>query len=122
MPLLRAARGAVDKSFAEMLGLSEPPDWGNSTDWQYWVIDVVKRHEKEKGYAAHPIGMTMQFPVSDQTKVNDPLYASRAEWISPGYDDAIFKDGGHPMAPGSPPSRWYDNPPTDHRGKVVITL
>ena len=25
--------------------MSEPPSWGDSTAWQYWVIDVVKRHE-----------------------------------------------------------------------------
>ena len=36
----------------------------------------------------------MQFPVAEQTEVNDPLLASRAEWISPGYDDEIFADGG----------------------------
>src|SRR3712207_500427 len=57
--------GSVDMSFAEMVGLSEPPDWGDSTEWQYWVIDVVKRHEQRMGYSKHPIGMTMQFPVSD---------------------------------------------------------
>jgi hypothetical protein len=113
--------GKVDKSFAEMMGSSEVPDWGDSTEWQYWVIDVVKRHEQEMGYVTHPIGMTMQFPVKEQTKVNDPLYNSKAEWISPGYDDEIFAQGGHPMAPGSPPSRWIDNPPLNEGRKVVIT-
>ena len=39
--------GTVDASFAEMLGHDEPPDWGDSTEWQYWVIDTVKRHEDE---------------------------------------------------------------------------
>ena len=28
----------------------------------------VKRHEAERGYDPHPIGMTMQFPVADQTQ------------------------------------------------------
>jgi hypothetical protein len=65
--------------------------------------------------------MTMQFPVPSQTKVNQPLYDSRAEWISPGYDDAIFADGGHPMAPGSPSSRWLADPPTADGRKVVIS-
>ena len=83
-------------------GLAGTPEWGDSTEWQYWVIDLVKRYEQEMGYDRHPIGMTMQFPVPDQTKVNDPLFDSRAEWISPGYDDEIFADGGHPMAPGVP--------------------
>jgi hypothetical protein len=72
-------------------------------------------------YNSHPIGMTMQFPVADQTRVNNPLYSSAAEWISPGYDDKIFAQGGHPMAPGSPPSRWLDNPPPNEGRKVVIT-
>ena len=78
--------------------------------WQYWVIDVVKQHEQEQGYDKHPIGMTMQFPVAEQTEVNDPLFESKAEWISPGYDDEIFSGGGHPMAPGSPPSRLVRRP------------
>jgi len=114
--------GTVDKSFAEMMGFSEVPEWGDSTEWQYWVIDVVKRYEQEMGYAPHPIGMTMQFPVKDQTKVNDPLFKSKAEWISPGYDDEIFARGDqHPMAPGSPPSHWLDNPPANEAKRVVIT-
>lgn len=113
--------GTVGKEFAEMLGFKDVPNWGNSTEWQYWVIDVVKQYEKEKRYVTHPIGITMQFPVADQTKVNDPLFSSRAEWISPGYDDEIFARGGHPMAPGSPPSRWYDNPPANDKRKVIIS-
>jgi hypothetical protein len=113
--------GVVDKAFAQMLGLGDPPDWGNSTEWQYWVINVVKQYERQKGYPAHPIGMTMQFPVADQTKVNDPLFSGPADWVSPGYDDEIFKGGGHPMAPGASPSRWYDNPPAGDGRKVVIT-
>ena len=113
--------GTVDKDFAQMLGFSEAPDWGDSTEWQYWVIDVVKRHEQEQGYDTHPIGITMQFPVAVQTRVNDPLFGSKAEWISPGYDDEIFTKGGHPMAPGSPPSRWFNDPPASDGRKVVIT-
>ncbi len=113
--------GSVDKSFAEMLGVGEPPEWGDSTAWQYWVIDVVKRYEQEMGYDKHPIGMTMQFPVADQTKVNDPLFNSAADWISPGFDDDIFTEGRHPMAPGSPPSHWFDNPPASDGRKVVIS-
>jgi hypothetical protein len=113
--------GKVDMEFAQMMGFSEVPEWGDSTKWHYWVIDVVKQYEQEKGYVPHSSGMTMQFPVADQLKVNDPLYNSRAEWISPGYDDEIFAQGGHPMAPGSPPSRWLDNPPPNEGRKVVIT-
>jgi hypothetical protein len=113
--------GEVDPAFAEMLGQAEIPEWGDSTAWQYWVIDTVKRHEQAMSYDRHPIGMTMQFPVPDQTKVNEPLLASRAEWISPGYDDDVFADGGHPMAPGSPQSRWLEDPPAADGRKVVIS-
>ena len=114
--------GVVDKQFAEALGLDEPPDWGNSTQWQYWVINTVKQYEQQMGYAQHPIGMTMQFPVPEQTKVNDPLYNSPADWISPGYDDEIFRSGEHhPMAPGSPPSRWSADPPASDGRKIILT-
>lgn len=113
--------GSVARAFAEALGLGEPPEWGDSTEWQYWVIEVIKSYEQQQGYDRHPIGMTMQFPVPDQSRVNDPLYNSPADWISPGYDDEIFADGGHPMAPGSPPSRWYVDPPSNDGRKVVIT-
>ena len=113
--------GSIDESFARMLGMPAIPAWGDSTQWQYWVVDVVKAHERRMGYVSHPIGMTMQFPVRAQTRVNDPLYASAADWVSPGYDDEIFANGGHPMAPGSPPSRWFVDPPPADGAKVVIT-
>ena len=114
--------GKADPAFVEMLGLDGPPEWGDSTAWQYWVIDIVKRHEAEMGYDAHPIGMTMQYPVPEQTKVNDPLLASRAEWISPGYDDEVFAAEGAapPQAPGAPPSRWLVDPPAADGGKGIL--
>jgi hypothetical protein len=55
--------------------------------------------------------MTTQFPIAEQTRLNEPLLRSDAEWISPGYDDEIFTEGRHPMAPGAPPSRWFADPP-----------
>jgi hypothetical protein len=113
--------GAVTEEFAGFLGMDRAPAWGDSTGWQYRVIDVVKAYESERGYRPHPIGMTMQFPVAEQTKVNEPLLRSRAEWISPGYDDEIFTRGRHPMAPGSAPSRWLADPPAADGTKVVIS-
>jgi hypothetical protein len=112
--------GTIDNNFANMLGYSGVPEWGDSTEWQYWVIDIVKRHEQEKGYEVHPMGMTMQFPVPDQTKVNDPLFKSQAEWISPGYDDDIFKEGLVPQAPGAPQSHWFETPPVADGRKVIL--
>lgn len=113
--------GSVDQAFSELIGLSNPPEWGDSTAWQYGVINFIKRYEQEQGYDPRPIGMTMQYPVANQTKVNDPLFNSPADWISPGYDDEIFSGGRHPMEPGSPPSHWYDNPPAASGGKVILT-
>jgi len=113
--------GSVDRPFAEALGLGGPPAWGDSTAWQYWVIQVLKQYEQQMGYDEHPVGMTMQFPVADQRKVNEVLFNSPADWISPGYDDAIFTDGRHPNEPGGPASRWFENPPASEGRKVVIT-
>jgi hypothetical protein len=113
--------GKADPAFAQALGQAGTPEWGDSTAWQYWVIDRVREHEAAMGADRHPTGMTMQFPVPQQTSVNDPLFASRAEWISPGYDDEVFAGGGHPMAPGSPQSRWLEDPPAADGRKVVIS-
>jgi len=109
--------GTLDPAIAEALGLSaadhKPAD---STQWQYWVIDVVKRYERDLGYDRHPVGMTMQYPVPDRARVNDPLFAGPADWISPGYDDQDF-----PSRPGQPASRWYANPPVSDGRKVIIS-
>ena len=113
--------GSVDEGFAAALGQSGTPEWGDSTEWQYWVIDRVRRYTDERGYDRHPMGMTMQFPVKDQTRVNDPLFQSDADWISPGYDDEIFAKGGHPMMPDSPQSRWLEDPPPADGRKVIVS-
>ncbi|HEX2266833.1 MAG TPA: DUF6298 domain-containing protein, partial [Actinomycetota bacterium] len=105
--------GSVDDpGFLEAIGLSEPPDWGDSTQWQYWVIDFVKHYEAQMGYAKHPVGMTMQYPVQDQSKVNDVLFDSPADWISPGFDDVES-----PMHN----SRWSTDPPANDGAKVIIS-
>jgi hypothetical protein len=107
--------GVIDASFATAMGFSDVPQWGDSTQWQHWVIDVVKHYETGMGYDHHPIGMTMQFPVPDQTRVNETLMHSPAEWISPGFDDVA-----HPGDPTNP-SRWHADPPTNDGTKVIIT-
>ena len=104
--------GSVDGEFLEAIGLSEPPDWGDSTGWQYWVIDLVKSYEAQMGYARHPVGMTMQYPVPDQGKVNDVLFESPADWISPGFDDVQSPMEG---------SRWLTDPPASGGAKVIIS-
>jgi hypothetical protein len=96
-------------------GTSIPTPMGDSTQWQYRVIDVIKRYEGQMGYVRHPVGMTMQYPVPDQTKVNEPLYDGPADWISPGFDEAEFGPEGFTQG------RWFVNPPANDGRKVVIT-
>jgi hypothetical protein len=50
-------------------GSSIPSPIGDSTGGQHWVIDVVRRHERDMGHQRHPVGMTAQFPVPDQARV-----------------------------------------------------
>jgi hypothetical protein len=110
--------GTVDAGFAEMLGQEGTPDWGDSTSWQYWVIDTIKQRESEMGYDSHPIGMTMQFPVADQTRA---LRERRGVDLTRLRRRGVRPYGGHPMAPDSPPSRWLVDPPPADGRKVVIT-
>lgn len=81
---------------------------GDSTQWQYWVINSVKFYEREMGYDPHPIGMTYLFPVDDLSKANEPLWTSPADWISPGFDDTFDE------------SRWLIDPPANDGSKVVL--
>ena len=97
-------------------GSSIPTPIGDSTQWQYWVINFIKQYEQQMGYEAHPVGMTMQYPVPDQSKVNDPLFNSPADWISPGFDDQDV-----PTFPGGRASRWYVDPPASDGTKVIIS-
>jgi len=56
----------------------------------------------------------MQFPVPDQSKLNDPLLTGPADWISPGFDDPGAQPGDRRR-----PSRWYTNPPAADGRKVT---
>ena len=81
---------------------------GDSTQWQYWVINRVKDYEREMRYDPHPIGMTYLYPVDDLTKANEPLWSSPADWVSPGFDDTFAE------------SRWFTDPPANDGSKVVL--
>ncbi len=81
---------------------------GDSTQWQYWVINRVKDYEQEMRYDPHPIGMTYLYPVDDLTKANEPLWSSPADWVSPGFDDTFAE------------SRWFTDPPANDGSKVVL--
>lgn len=92
-----------------------PTRIGDSTQWQYHVIDEVRHHERKSGHQPHPIGMSMQYPVPIQAQVNDVLFDSGADWIAPGFDDTVLGQEG------APPSRWLIDPPAVDQGKVVIS-
>ena len=100
-------------------GTAIPGRIGDTTQWQYWVIDTLKRYEEERGHDRHPVGMTMQFPVPDQTRVNDPLFASPADWISPGFDEPMTPESD--FSAGPPPGRWLLDPPSADGRKVVVS-
>lgn len=51
---------------------------GNSTDWQYHMINFIKAYEATKPYQ-HPVGMTVEYFGGE----NDKLFQSAADWISP---------------------------------------
>jgi hypothetical protein len=97
---------------------SGDPAQGDSTEWQYWVIEQVRGHEQARRYDRHPIGMTMQYPVPDQRKVNVPLFASPADWISPGFDEPVDEKA---EGQGPPPGRWLLDPPPNDGLKVVLS-
>jgi hypothetical protein len=109
-----------DAESMEMPGMPPiPGKIGDTTKWQYWVIETVKRLGRERGYDARPVGMTMQFPVPDQHRVNEPLFASPADWISPGFDEPI--DPNADMSAGPPRGRWFTDPPEADGRKVLIS-
>ena len=98
-----------------MLGMSElrtgvtrPPGSTGSSTWS-------SATRRTRATTSHPIGMTMQFPVADQTKVNEPLLAQPRRVDLARLRRREFADGRHPMAPGSPPSRWFADPPVSGR-------
>ena len=65
---------------------------GSSRDWQYHMIDFIKRCETEMP-KQHPVGMTFCYPGGDNTQ----LFGSPADWISPANDapqNPIPGDGG----------------------------
>lgn len=58
-----------------------------NTAWQYHMIRFIKKYEASKP-KQHPVGMTMQYPNSE----NAPLFESPADWISPGVDGGYQTD------------------------------
>ena len=48
-------------------------EWGDSTQWQYWVIDSLKAYEMRMGYERHPVGMTFQIGKFDKARAGTQL-------------------------------------------------
>ncbi len=63
---------------------------GDSQDWQYHMINLIKSYEATKP-KQHPVGMTVEWPNGD----NADLFASPADWISPNGDvnNPLIADG-----------------------------
>ena len=89
-------------------GMTVETPIGDSTQWQYWVINSIKDYERQMGYDSHPVGMTYLFPVPDLSRSNEPLWDSPADWISPGFDDTLGE------------GRWSLDPPANDGSKVVL--
>ena len=74
---------------------------GASKDWQYHMINFVKRCEADQP-KQHPVGMTFCFPGGE----NADLFDSPADWISPR---RTKKDD------------YCENPPAGDGRKVIIS-
>jgi hypothetical protein len=74
----------------------------DSKDWQYHTINYIKAYEGGKP-KQHPVGMTYFGGGGPGTM--DVLFASPADWISPGNDGGSFS---------------YDNDPPSSDGRKVI--
>lgn len=59
---------------------NEADSGGNGYLWQYHMIDYMHNYEQTTYGAKHPVGMTIEFPVGNLTRLNN----SNAEWISYG--------------------------------------
>jgi hypothetical protein len=70
---------------------------GNSTAWQYEMINYVKTYHQTRGYPQHPVGMTWQY----QNGNNANLTASPADWISLGTSGVDINSYVPPVADGN---------------------
>lgn len=57
----------------------------NSQDWQYHMINYIKRYEASRP-KQHPVGMTVEYPNGS----NEDLFTSPADWISPNQGSETY--------------------------------
>lgn len=87
--------GEFDNVLYEISNENHP----ESTEWQYYMINYIKKVEQEIG-KVHPVGMTYQH----KGGLNQTLFDSPADWISPGREGDYQK-----------------NPPVNSGQKVILT-
>lgn len=80
---------------------------GDSTAWQYHMIDVIRQREKIKG-KKHLVWMTFQWDGMAGPGTNDDLFSSTAEVVSPG------------SASGGKKKAYEIDPPAATGAKVVV--
>ncbi|MEP6595622.1 MAG: DUF6298 domain-containing protein [Ginsengibacter sp.] len=83
---------------------------GGATAWQYHMIDFIKQTEAGMPNQ-HPVGMTHR---GDKIQVNQDLFDSPADWISPNAEPYKWKMGDSIISS----SYKYDPPAGD--GKKVV--
>ncbi len=59
---------------------------GGEPKWDWWVVETVRRHQKDKP-RQHPIGIT-----GHGSEELESMLASPADWISPGRNDGYGDD------------------------------
>ncbi|MER3414588.1 MAG: hypothetical protein C4297_00015 [Gemmataceae bacterium] len=66
---------------------------GGEKDWDWWVVDTVRKYQKARG-KIHPIGLT-----GHGAERLPSMLASPADWVSPGRQDGFAED----------PPAWNEN-------------
>lgn len=86
-----------------------------SMSYQSWMLGVVRSAENEYGVVSRPIGITSPRgynwgTISSDRAVNDGMFASGADWISPTDTVAGYHAGG-----------YTTDPPINNGAKVVVS-
>jgi Family of unknown function (DUF6298)/Putative collagen-binding domain of a collagenase len=77
-----------------------------SLEWQNRMVDFIHDYERKKGHR-HPVGITVPFGGARKHGLNNDLFRSHADWISPNRE-----------APGG--FNYKSNPPPADGRKVVL--
>lgn len=116
-PELLAVQEAYVKKVIETVNdldnvLYEIINEGGTTDWQYHMIRYIKKTEAGLP-EQHPVGMTHHSGVKQN--INQTLFDSPADWISPNGEPVTWKSGDSTIT-----SSFKDDPPAGDGKKVVL--